>query len=83
MALPKKRKKLEKEPEEIQDASPPKPRRKKATLKETAREIKSAFEIMDTIETAREALDLGAGEYCVKPIDKQELEEKVAGMLAK
>ncbi len=35
-----------------------------------------------TIETAREALDLGAGEYCVKPIDKQELEEKVAQVLA-
>jgi len=35
-----------------------------------------------TIETAREALELGAGEYCVKPIDKQELEEKVARVLA-
>lgn len=35
-----------------------------------------------TIETAREALELGAGEYCVKPIDKQELEEKVAQVLA-
>ncbi|HBH28356.1 MAG: response regulator [Desulfofustis sp. PB-SRB1] len=35
-----------------------------------------------TIETAREALDLGASEYCVKPIDKQELEEKVAQVLA-
>lgn len=34
-----------------------------------------------TIETAREALELGAGEYCVKPIDKQELEEKVAHVL--
>ena len=36
-----------------------------------------------TIETAREALELGAGEYCVKPIDKQELEEKVAEVLAR
>ena len=36
-----------------------------------------------TIETAREALELGAGEYCVKPIDKQELEEKVASVLAR
>lgn len=36
-----------------------------------------------TIETAREAIDLGAGEYCVKPIDKTELEEKVAEMLAR
>ncbi|PID74747.1 MAG: response regulator [Desulfobacterales bacterium] len=35
-----------------------------------------------TIETAREALELGAGEYCVKPIDKQELEEKTAQLLA-
>jgi len=36
-----------------------------------------------TIETAREAIDLGAGEYCVKPIDKTELEEKVAEVLAR
>lgn len=34
-----------------------------------------------TIETAREALEVGAKEYCVKPIDKQELEEKVAQVL--
>jgi DNA-binding NtrC family response regulator len=36
-----------------------------------------------TIETAREALLLGAGDYCVKPIDKSELEEKVAAVLAR
>jgi len=36
-----------------------------------------------TIETAREAIELGAGEYCVKPIDKTELEDKVAGILAR
>lgn len=36
-----------------------------------------------TIESAREALELGAGEYCVKPIDKRELEEKVAAVLAR
>lgn len=30
-----------------------------------------------TIETARQALALGASEYCIKPIDKRELEEKV------
>jgi DNA-binding NtrC family response regulator len=36
-----------------------------------------------TIETAREAIELGAGEYCVKPIDKTELEEKVAEVLSK
>jgi DNA-binding NtrC family response regulator len=34
-----------------------------------------------TIETARESLKLGASEYCVKPIDKDELEEKVAEVL--
>ena len=36
-----------------------------------------------TIETAQEAIELGAGEYCVKPIDKWELEEKVAKLLAR
>ena len=36
-----------------------------------------------TKETARESLRLGADEYCVKPIDNEELEEKVAGVLAK
>lgn len=36
-----------------------------------------------TIETARESLSLGAAEYCVKPIDKEELEEKVAQVLGK
>ncbi len=35
-----------------------------------------------TLETAREALRLGAREYCVKPIDKEELEQKVASVLA-
>ncbi|MBC2716567.1 MAG: response regulator [Desulfobacteraceae bacterium] len=35
-----------------------------------------------TLETARESLKLGAGEYCVKPIDKEELEEKVANVLS-
>jgi len=35
-----------------------------------------------TIETARESLKLGAAEYCVKPIDKDELETKVAQVLA-
>ncbi|MBG0774822.1 MAG: response regulator [Desulfovibrionaceae bacterium] len=34
-----------------------------------------------TLETARESLRLGASEYCVKPIDKDELEEKVAEVL--
>ncbi len=35
-----------------------------------------------TIETARDSLRLGAAEYCVKPIDKNELEEKVAQVLS-
>ncbi|OQX19530.1 MAG: response regulator [Desulfobulbaceae bacterium A2] len=34
-----------------------------------------------TIETARAALRLGADEYCVKPIDREELEDKVAAVL--
>ncbi|MDD3581995.1 MAG: response regulator [Desulfobacca sp.] len=35
-----------------------------------------------TLETAHQAKQLGAFEYCIKPIDKDELEEKVAGALA-
>lgn len=34
-----------------------------------------------TVETAREAISLGAEEYCVKPIDRQELEDKVEKVL--
>lgn len=34
-----------------------------------------------TLETARESVRLGACEYCVKPIDKDELERKVAEAL--
>ncbi len=34
-----------------------------------------------TMETAHECLRLGASEYCVKPIDKDELEEKVSKVL--
>ena len=34
-----------------------------------------------TVETAREAISLGADEYCVKPIDRDELEEKVENVL--
>lgn len=36
-----------------------------------------------TLETARKSIDLGADEYCVKPIEKNELEEKVAAMLSR
>lgn len=35
-----------------------------------------------TLETARESVRLGASEYCVKPIDKDELETKVEGVLS-
>ena len=34
-----------------------------------------------TIDTARQTLALGAQEYCVKPIDKNELETKVEAVL--
>ena len=34
-----------------------------------------------TVETAHEAINLGADEYCVKPIDRQELEDKVEKVL--
>ncbi|MFZ0611370.1 MAG: response regulator [Desulfobacterales bacterium] len=35
-----------------------------------------------TVEAARESIRLGAGEFCVKPIDNAELEEKVSRLLA-
>jgi DNA-binding NtrC family response regulator len=35
-----------------------------------------------TLETAQAALKLGAIEYCVKPIENDDLEEKVAKVLA-
>lgn len=51
-------------------------------LKEIDPEIKALMLTgYPTIETAREALDLGATEYCVKPIDKDELEKKVDAAL--
>lgn len=34
-----------------------------------------------TMETAQEALSFGANEYCVKPIDKEELESRVSLVL--
>lgn len=34
-----------------------------------------------TLETARDSLKLGAQEYCVKPINKDELETKVAEVI--
>jgi len=35
-----------------------------------------------TLETARESLELGAEAYCVKPIDKEELERQVEDILS-
>jgi DNA-binding NtrC family response regulator len=35
-----------------------------------------------TLETARQARQLGAFDYCIKPIDKVDLEDKVAQALA-
>ena len=35
-----------------------------------------------TLETAQQSLSLGACEYCVKPIDNDDLEEKVAKVLS-
>ena len=53
-----------------------------AVLEELRRTTPSIQVIMltgyPTIETARQALHLGVAGYCVKPIDKNELEEKVA-----
>ena len=34
-----------------------------------------------TLETARQSLELGANAYCVKPIDRSELESTVAAVL--
>ncbi|MFH7319400.1 response regulator [Desulfurivibrio sp. D14AmB] len=36
-----------------------------------------------TLETAKLSLELGADEYCIKPIDIDELEEKTGQILAK
>lgn len=36
-----------------------------------------------TLATAREAVRLGADEYCVKPIEKQDLEEKVERLVSR
>lgn len=35
-----------------------------------------------TLDTATQAQEFGAFDYCIKPIDKDELEEKVASALA-
>ncbi len=33
-----------------------------------------------TLETAKKAADLGADEYCIKPIEKQDLEAKIESL---
>lgn len=54
-----------------------------SSLKETRPPLKAIMLTgYPTIETARQAISLGASEYCVKPIDKEELEEKVAKVLS-
>lgn len=55
---------------------------------EELRRLKPDLQVMmltgyPTLDTAREALRLGVSEYCVKPIEKEELEEKVAAILAR
>lgn len=62
---------------------------KKISGVEVLKQIKEARPEVDvvmltgypTLETAREAMGYGAREYLVKPIDKNELEEKVHGIL--
>lgn len=54
-----------------------------AEIKTVSPEIKAIMLTgYPSIETARQSLALGAQEYCVKPIDKEELEEKVAKVLS-
>ena len=53
---------------------------------EEMKKIKSDIKVImltgyPTLETAKETQRLGAVDYCVKPIDKDELEEKVAAAL--
>ncbi|HDQ39715.1 MAG TPA: response regulator [Desulfonatronum sp.] len=55
---------------------------------EELKKINPAIRVMmltgyPTLETAKQALQLGADEYSVKPIDIDELEEKTAQILAK
>ncbi len=56
-------------------------------LEELKKRVSSIHAIMltgyPTIETAEECLSLGADEYCVKPIDTDELGDKVEKILKK
>lgn len=54
---------------------------------EEMKKIRSSVKVImltgyPTLETARETVKLGANEYCVKPIDKDELERKVEEVLS-
>ncbi|RUM42067.1 MAG: response regulator [Desulfobulbus sp.] len=54
-----------------------------ALMKEAAPEMHAIMLTgYPTVETAREAISLGADEYCVKPIDRDELEDKVEKVLS-
>lgn len=53
---------------------------------EELKEIKPLIKVMmltgyPTLETARQSLEMGAAEYCIKPLDKDELTAKVAALL--
>ncbi len=53
---------------------------------EELKKIKPHIKVMmltgyPTLETARQSLEIGAAEYCIKPIDKDELTEKVSELL--
>jgi DNA-binding NtrC family response regulator len=53
-----------------------------AEIKKIATSVRAMMLIgYPTVETAQVSLKLGASEYCVKPIDNEELEEKVARVL--
>jgi DNA-binding NtrC family response regulator len=51
-------------------------------LKKTAPSMKTIILTgYPTLESARDSISLGVSEYCVKPIDNEELEEKVENIL--
>lgn len=55
-----------------------------AEMKRTKPEIRAIMLTgYPTLESARESLRQGAMEYCVKPIDKEEIEQKVEEVLAR
>ena len=53
-----------------------------AKIKQVAPQVKAIMLTgYPTVESARESMALGACDYCVKPIDNEELEKKVAKAL--